>query len=863
VTTDPANANNEASAATAVTPTADLQLTKTDSPDPVQTGDQLTYTLTVHNAGPSTASDVSVSDPLPSNVTLVSASASQGSCSGTTTVTCSLGNLAAGAANDATITLIVTADAGAIPNITNTATVSSSTADPSTGNNQASAQTAVHGPPSADLRLSKSDAPDPAFVGSDVIYTLTVHNAGPDAADAVTVSDPLPTGMSLVAATSTQGTCAGTSTVSCDLGTVNAGTANEVVVTIVVAVDENAIPGVTNTATVSSSTADPDSSNNQASAETAVGLPPSADVQLSQVDSPDPVDAGNDLTYTLTVHNAGPDTATGVSVSDSLPPGVTLVSATPSQGTCSGTTTVSCNLGSLAAGTLSDATVTLVVTPDRSASPSLTNTATVSATTGDPDSSNNQADTETAINVPPSADLSLDKSDSPDPVQTGSDITYTLVVHNEGPDAAASVTVTDPLPAGLSVVSASSTQGTCDGTETISCDLGTVPAGVAGDVTITIVVTASEAASPGVTNTATVSSATPDPSSSNNQASAHTTVDRPTSADLELTKTDSPDPVQNGEDITYTLTVHNSGPDPAIGTSVADTLPPGLTLVSASSTQGTCTEAATITCDLGTVDAGTANDVVVTIVATTGQGASPGVSNSASVTSSTPDPSASNNQSSADTAVDVPVSGSYARPRGATPLRVSLVPAYRPCTSGNTAHGSPLAFDACNPPLQASSQLTMGTPDANSLGANASGFVAMKVATGNPATPADEADVNLVVSLTDVRKMNDLSDYGGELDARATIRLTDRLSGPSEADPATVTDFDLEFAVPCATTPSATIGATCSVTTSADAVTPGMVVERARAVWQVGRIEVDDGGTDGLAATNDNDPFVVQGVFVP
>ena len=139
----------------------------------------------------------------------------------------------------------------------------------------------------------------------------------------------------------------------------------------------------------------------------------------------------------------------------------------------------------------------------------------------------------------------------------------------------------------------------------------------------------------------------------------------------------------------------------------------------------------------------------------------------------------------------------------------------------------------------------------------------MKVAAGNSATPEDEADVNLIVSISDVRKASDLSDYDGELDARARIRLTDRLNGSGATEPGTVTDFDLEFAVPCTTTLLPTIGSTCAVTTSADAVTPGMVVERQRSVWEVGQIALDDGGTDGLAATNDNDPFAVQGVYVP
>ena len=254
---------------------------------------------------------------------------------------------------------------------------------------------------------------------------------------------------------------------------------------------------------------------------------------------------------------------------------------------------------------------------------------------------------------------------------------------------------------------------------------------------------------------------------------------------------------------------------------------------------------------------------MITIEASVGPGAVPSITNTASVTSSTPDPSSSNNEASADTGVQVPLPGSYPRPRGATPLRVPLVPAYDECSAANSSHGLPLAFDSCDPPVQASHELTIGSPDANGVGANSSGFVVMKVVAGNTATPEDEADVNIAVSLTDVRKASDLTDYQGELGTRATIRLTDRLNGTSGTEPGTVTDFDLEFAVPCTATASASVGATCSVTTSADAVTPGMVVERARSVWQLGQIALDDGGTDGLAATNDNKPFAVQGVYVP
>src|SRR5207237_364232 len=141
-------------------------------------------------------------------------------------------------------------------------------------------------------------------------------------------------------------------------------------------------------------------------------------------------EAGSPLTYGLVVHNAGPDTATGVSLSDPLPAGVTFVSAQASQGSCGGTTTVTCDLGTLAAG--AEATVALVVTPT-GAGP-LTNTATVTAGRADPDSGNNQASALTTVNpAPSSADVSVTQSDAPAPVEAGSPLTYGLVVHNAGP----------------------------------------------------------------------------------------------------------------------------------------------------------------------------------------------------------------------------------------------------------------------------------------------------------------------------------------------------------------------------------------------------------------------------------------------
>ncbi|MGH2955497.1 MAG: hypothetical protein ACRDL6_00680 [Solirubrobacterales bacterium] len=125
----------------------------------------------------------------------------------------------------------------------------------------------------------------------------------------------------------------------------------------------------------------------------------SADVSVAMTDSPDPATAGQDLTYTIVAANAGPDTATGVKLEDTLPPEVTLVSATSTQGTCEGTSTVTCALGALAGG--SSATISVKVTPSAAAAVAgtITNTASVVANEGDSDTSNNGASESTAVGL--------------------------------------------------------------------------------------------------------------------------------------------------------------------------------------------------------------------------------------------------------------------------------------------------------------------------------------------------------------------------------------------------------------------------------------------------------------------------------
>jgi uncharacterized repeat protein (TIGR01451 family) len=251
----------------------------------------------------------------------------------------------------------------------------------------------------ADLALTMSDSPDPVAVGSNLTYTLTVTNNGPNPATGVTVTDTLPAGVTFGSAAPSQGSCSGTTTVTCSLGDL----ANGASATITIVVQPTAEGTLTNSATLTGEQPDPDESDNSASADTTVEAP--ADLAITMSDSPDPATVGSNLTYTLTVTNNGPNPATGVTVTDALPAGVTFGSATPSQGSCSGTTTVTCSLGDLANG--ASATITIVVQP--TAEGTLSNPASVTADQPDPDSANNGASTHTAVEAA-GAEARVDRS---------------------------------------------------------------------------------------------------------------------------------------------------------------------------------------------------------------------------------------------------------------------------------------------------------------------------------------------------------------------------------------------------------------------------------------------------------------------
>ncbi len=238
--------------------------------------------------------------------------------------------------------------------------------------------------------------------------------------------------------------------------------------------------------------------------------------------------AGNNITYTIGVTNNGPDDAQSVTLSDTLPAGMTFVSETQDSGpafTCTNPAagaagTVSCTIPALAPG--ASVTFTLVGQVAASTAPgtTITNTATVNSSSTDLTPGNNSAAASTIVSVG-NVDLSITSTPSAPPYGTGLPITYTINVSNAGPAPAAGVTVTDVIPTGTTFVSATPSQGSCSGALTVTCTLGTLASG--GTATISLGLTLP--ATPGtISNTASVTTSNPDTNAANNAASSTITV---------------------------------------------------------------------------------------------------------------------------------------------------------------------------------------------------------------------------------------------------------------------------------------------------------------------------------------------------
>jgi uncharacterized repeat protein (TIGR01451 family) len=484
---------------------ADLEVSKSADPSPVIAGQTITYTVIVTNVSTSGfANNVVLTDTLLGGTTFGGVVSSGGftlQSSSSSQAVFTLPSLAA----SSSVTLVFTATAPAGGPITNTATVASGNPDPFTNNNTFTVTTPVT--PMANLVVSKSAAPTVVLAGQVVTYVMTVTNTGPSTATNVVITDVLQgnaISLTVVATSSVDSVVTDTTGVTFTVNTLSAGGSAVMTYTVVA----SATGLITNTATAGAAELDSNPANNTAS--TTVTVTTGTDVRVVKTTPITQALAGQPAFYSVVVLNLGPLPATNVVITDVIQGGATFggVVATSGGATLSSSTStaVTFTVSALPVGGLAVVVYSIIAPPTGT----ITNTVTVAATEFDPQPANNTATVTTP--VVPVANLSISKAPSfptaiASTITPSAQLTYTILVTNNGPSPAANVVVTDVLPAGLTFVSATGSGWSCSNSgQTVTCTVSSLSMGAAPAIQIV----ASAPVTPGLvlTNTAVVNAAT-------------------------------------------------------------------------------------------------------------------------------------------------------------------------------------------------------------------------------------------------------------------------------------------------------------------------------------------------------------------
>ncbi|RMG43412.1 MAG: DUF11 domain-containing protein, partial [Acidobacteria bacterium] len=356
--------------------------------------------------------------------------------------------------------------------------------------------------------------------------------------------------------------------------------------------------------------------------------PNDADIEASKTDDADPVAVGSQLVYTVRAENRGLADATNVVATDTLPPEVTFVSTSGCAEDPNGVPT--CTLGTIAAGSFAEYTITVTVNTDVPDGSVITNSVDIATDTPESDTLNNTA-TETTTVLGPALTATKGSSDvNGGSLRPGDEIEYTVTVSNGGGAPATGVSMSDPVPANTTLVagSASASQGTVTEGDPLQWDVGTLAAGASATLTFRVTVDAATPDGTRIENQATFTysedpaasvlsdSTDPadddgieqgnDPNDPNDDDTTKDTVGVPALSATKASADLNGGRLEPGDEIEYTISIRNDGTSEATGVSMSDPIPANTTLVagSASPSQGTVTEGDPLQWDVGTIPAG-------------------------------------------------------------------------------------------------------------------------------------------------------------------------------------------------------------------------------------------------------------------
>lgn len=538
--------------------------------DPVTSvtkGSGFTYRVSIQNTGNEDAQNLSLVDNMPTGITINSAAGTGWSCTNTgLQYTCDLsGPLLVGTSSFVEFDVVDDSSA-TVSQLQNVVDVTADNAPMVSDVNNIDSIANTGG---LNYTISIDDNIDPVTIGASFMYDVTVTNTGSLPITSLDFDVTIPLELMLTSFTPNNANCTASNTgLSCQsTASLNLLTGDTINVLNMVV---NAPDFIGNVTTHVSAIAQGSLSATASEVTTIVPETSSdADVSLVKTASASSVPINSNFNYLLTVSNNSSITANNVAVTDILPGGVVFNSVEGTGWSCTGTSSIVCNTATM------DANSSSIITIDVNAPAvvgSVSNTAQVSINGQDPDSSNNTS--QVSVNVTDSgqtahADLSIHKTASTKSVTSGDQFNWIIDVTNHGPDSAQNVSITDQLPSGFEVISATiNGDNTCkaNGKELL-CNIGTV----VNEETKTLTILGTASLATGVLdNLASVASDTIDPDTKNNSDTASIMVDpvTPNSADIYVEVLTESNAIQGGI-AQFNVQPGNNGPDSSVRPSIS------------------------------------------------------------------------------------------------------------------------------------------------------------------------------------------------------------------------------------------------------------------------------------------------------